>query len=207
MHINQIQRRPEELGDWFQRWGWVTNPDWTPGNTSVPQRLTLPNVVSSEHSPTGVLWARTNPNSATAPLNPNFRLNGTTFLEDGSDVRPFVHGDVWADPLRPGSTKSMSGGPEAEIGNRAFNSPIGGNEVVQRSAFLAIKHDFSDSLSAFAQVLVGRSESNFVSYRGGYSLQDGWFGTIYRDNAFLPASVAAAMDEAGIDSVAHRHLR
>src|SRR5690606_26122577 len=36
MHINQIYRRPEDLGDWFQRWGWVTNPDWAPGNTSVP---------------------------------------------------------------------------------------------------------------------------------------------------------------------------
>lgn len=201
LHINQINREPEDLGDWFQRWGWVTNPAWTPGNTSVPQRLTLPNVVSSEHSPTGVLWARTNPNSATAPLNNNFALNGTTFLQDGSDVRQFVRGDVWADPRRPGSTKSMSGGPEADIGNRAFASPINGNEVVQRSAFVAIKHDFNDSFSAYAQALVGRSESNTVSQRGGYSLQDGWFGTIYRDNAFLPASVASAMDAAGIDSV------
>ena len=44
-----------KLGDWFQRTGFVTNPAWksatlTPG---VPQRLTLPQVISSVHSPYG----------------------------------------------------------------------------------------------------------------------------------------------------------
>src|SRR5690606_35784813 len=59
-HINQIARDPEDLdSDWWQRWGWVTNPAWAPGAPpGVPQRLTLPWVTSSEHSPTGVLWAR-----------------------------------------------------------------------------------------------------------------------------------------------------
>jgi len=201
MEIKQIAREAEDLnGDWHKRWGWVTNPAWTPGS-NVPQRLTLPYVVSSEHSPTGILWARTNPTSATAALNNNFKLNGMTFLDDGSDVRPFIKGDVYADPLRVGSTKSMSGGPEAAIGNRAFGSGVGGNEVVSRSAFAGVKYDFSDSVSAFAQVMLGRSESNFVSLRGGSSLQDGWFATIFRDNAYLPQSVATAMDSAGISSV------
>lgn len=40
--IDQIERDPRDLGDWFQRYGFVTNPAWrsatlTPG---VPQRLT-----------------------------------------------------------------------------------------------------------------------------------------------------------------------
>jgi len=203
MRIAQINREASSLGDWFQRWGTVTNPAWVSATATpnVPQRLTLPNVVSSEHSPTGILWARTNPNSATAPLNPNFKLNGTTFLEDGSDVRTFIKGDVYADPLRPGSTKSMSGGPEAARAFDAFGSPINGNEVVARSAFAAVKYDFNDSVSAFAQILAGRSESNSVSMRGGYSLQDGWYATLYRENPFLPASVASAMDAAGITSV------
>ncbi|HWK54561.1 MAG TPA: TonB-dependent receptor, partial [Hyphomicrobiales bacterium] len=116
------------------------------------------------------------------------------------DVRNFVHGDVYAAPNRSGSTKSMAGGPEASVGDRAFGSGVGGNEVVSRSAFTAIKFDVSDSLSLFAQGLVGRSESNFISYRGGVSLQDGWYATVFRDNAFLPANVAQAMDAAGIDS-------
>lgn len=198
LHINQINREADELEDWYQRYGWVTNPAWAPGNTSVPQRLTVRDTVSSEHSPTGVIWAR-NGSSSTSPLIP-FSMNGMTFLEDGSDVRPFVQGSIYAAPNRSGSTKSMSGGPEVGIANRAFGTGISGNEVVSRSAFLAVKHDFSDKFSAYAQALVGRSESNTVSVRGGASLQDGWFATIYRENAFLPASVASAMDAANISS-------
>lgn len=198
LHVNQINREADELDDWYQRYGWVTNPAWTPGNTSVPQRLTVRDVVSSEHSPTGVIWAR-NGSSSTSPAIP-FSMNGMTFLEDGSDVRRFVQGSIYAAPNRSGSTKSMSGGPEVGIANDAFGSGLAGNEVVSRSAFLAVKHDFSDKFSAYAQALVGRSESNSVSVRGGASLQDGWFATIYRDNAFLPASVASAMDAANIGS-------
>ncbi|MDY6983915.1 MAG: TonB-dependent receptor plug domain-containing protein, partial [Pseudomonadota bacterium] len=204
MHVNQINREARELDDWYQRYGWVTNPAWVSATATpnVPQRLTLRNVVSSEHSPTGVIWARTGPNAANSngTLVPNFTMNGMTFLEDGSDVRPFIRGDVYAAPNRSGSTKSMSGGPEAAIGSRAFGSGLAGNEVVSRSAFIGIQHDVSDSLTVFAQALAGRSESNSVSVRGGPSLQDGWFATIYRENAFLPDSVAAAMDAAGISS-------
>ncbi len=197
--IDQINRNPEELGSWWQRWGWVTNPEWSPGAPpGVPQRLTLPWVTSSEHSPTGVIWARAGSNSS-SPLIP-FRMNGTTFLEDGSGVREFIQGDVYAAPNRPGSTKSMSGGPEARIHNRAFGGGPSGQEVVNRSGFVAAQYAFTDNLRGFAQILVGRSESNSVTERGGYSLQDGWYATVYRENAFLPASVAAAMDEAGIDS-------
>src|SRR5690606_15489349 len=119
-----------------------------------------------------------------------FAMNGMTFLEDGSGVRNFIEGDVYAAPNRSGSTKSMSGGPEAQIHNRAFGGAPSGNEVVQRSGFAAIQYEVSDSLTAFAQVMAGRSESNSVSQRGGNSLQDGWYATVYRENAFLPASVA-----------------
>jgi outer membrane receptor protein involved in Fe transport len=204
MKINAIQREAEDLdGDWFQRYGWVTNPNWISATATPnePQRLTLPNVASSEHSPTGVIWARTGDKAATSngTLAP-FSLNGMTFTEDGSDVRDFIEGDVYAAPNRSGSTKSMSGGPEAGIANRAFGSGVSGNEVVSRSAFAAIQYEFSPELSVYAQILAGRSESNSVSRRGGASLQDGWFATIYRDNAFLPENVGAAMDAAGIDS-------
>jgi len=201
LEIKQIIREAEDIdGDWYQRWGWVTNPAWvsTAATPNVPARLTMPNVASSEHSPTGVIWAR-NGSASTSPLSP-FALNGMTFLDDGSDVRNFIKGDVYAAPNRSGSTKSMAGGPEAAVANRAFGSGLGGNAVVSRSAFAAAKYDFSDSFSAFAQIMAGRSESNTVSNRGGASLQDGWFATIYRENAFLPASVAAQMDAAGLKS-------
>jgi len=204
LHINQINREADELDGWYQRYGWVTNPAWVSNTATpnVPARLTVRNTISSEHSPTGVIWARTGPNAGNSngTLVPNFTMNGMTFLEDGSDVRPFVKGDIYAAPNRSGSTKSMSGGPEVGIANRAFGTGIAGNEVVSRSAFVAIKHDFNDKFSAFAQAMAGRSESNSVSVRGGSSLQDGWFGTVYRENAFLPASVASAMDAANITS-------
>ncbi len=201
LQIKQILRDPTELdNDWWQRWGWVTNPKWvsataTPGE---PQRLTLPWVSSTEHTPTGMIWARTASNS-TATLRP-FAFNGMTFTDDGSAVRPFIKGDVYAAPNRTGSTKSMSGGPEGEIANRAFENGPYGAETITRSMFTGAKYDFSDSLSGFAQVMVGRAETNSPGRRSQYFLRDTFHATIFRDNAFLPASVASAMDTAGISS-------
>jgi iron complex outermembrane recepter protein len=200
LEIKEIRRLPEDLGDWFQRWGWVTNPDWVSATATpnVPQRLTLPWVTSSEHSPTGVIWARRG-NNSTSPMIP-FALNGMTFTEDGRDVRQFIHGDVYAAPWRSGSTKSMAGGPEAQIHNRAFNGGPFGANAINRNAFTAVKYDFSDTFTGFAQILVGRSESMQNDIRGNLALRDGWFATVFRDNAFLPEHVGRAMDDAGITS-------
>ncbi len=201
LHIKQILRDPAALdGDWWQRWGYVTNPAWVSATATPnePQRLTLPWVSSSEHSPTGVIWART-ATSSTATLRP-FALNGMTFLDDASGVRPFIKGDVYAAPNRTGSTKSMSGGPEGQIANNAFENGPYGAETISRSMFTAAKYDFSDSVSGFAQVMVGRAETNSPGRRSQYFLRDNFHATIYRDNAFLPPSVAAAMDTAGITS-------
>ncbi|MDR0781816.1 MAG: TonB-dependent receptor [Pseudomonadales bacterium] len=200
-HINQINRDPTSLdSDWYQRWGYVTNPAWVSATATpnIPQRLSVPHVCSNEHSPTGVIWARTGATSG-SPLVP-FSMNGMTFTDDGKDVRQFIQGDYYVAPSRAGATKSMAGGPECDTANRAFGGGPAGNEVVQRTGFTAIKYDFSDKLTGFAQVLIGRSESNSVSERGNASLQDGWYATIYRENAFLPASVAKAMDDANITS-------
>jgi outer membrane receptor protein involved in Fe transport len=196
---DQVTRKASENdASWYQRWGYVTNPAWVSATATpdIPQRLSLPNVCSSEHSPTGVIWARRGANS-NSPLN-NFALNGMTFTENGQDVRPFVHGDVYADPARSGSTKSMSGGPECAYAFDAFGGGASSAESISRTGFSAIKYDFTDKFTGFAQVMLGRSESNNVAERGSASLQDGWYATIYRENAFLPASVAQAMDTAGI---------
>ncbi|MDR2213047.1 MAG: TonB-dependent receptor [Pseudomonadales bacterium] len=199
--INQVTRLASENdSDWYQRWGYVTNPAWISASATpnVPQRLSLPNVCSSEHSPTGVIWARTGANS-NSPLNP-FAMNGMTFTEDGQNVRPFVHGDVYADPARSGSTKSMSGGPECAYAFDAFGGGAGGDRSINRAGFFGAKYDLTDNLSLIGEIMIGRSESGGVAERGGGSLQDGWYATIYRENAFLPDSVAQAMDEAGISS-------
>lgn len=199
-HINQITRNPEELdSDWFQRWSWVTNPAWSPGAPAgIPQRLTLPWVSSSEASPTGVIWARSGTTSTSALIP--FTYNGQTFLNDGSATRTFIKGDVYAAPNRTGSTKTMSGGPEGQIHNAAFEGGPAGSEAVGRSAFSAVKYDFNDSLSGFAQILVGRRESNVKNIRSIYTMADARYATIYRNNAFLPEDIGAAMDAAGIGS-------
>lgn len=181
--INQILRAPEELDhDWWQRWGHVQNPSWSPGAApGIPQRLTLPWVSSTDHTPTGMIDA------------PGFSLDGYTFTDDGEHIRPFILGDVVG-------TNSQSGGPEGRVADRAFESGPYGAETIGRSGFAAVKYDFSDTLSGFAQVMVGRSESNSPDRRSAYVLRGGWAATIYRDNAFLPAEVAQAMDEEGIES-------
>src|SRR5690606_31698733 len=67
LEIEQIFRDPAQA-DWFRGWGFVTNPAWSPGDTSVPQRLTLPLVASTEHSPYGMIWARTG-NASTSAMH------------------------------------------------------------------------------------------------------------------------------------------
>lgn len=181
-YINNIERRPEDLDpDFYQRWGHVTNPAWVSAaaTPNVPQRLTLPNVCSSQHSPYGLISA------------PGTPLNRMKFLPDGSGITPFVNGSVTA----LGGTASMSGGPECDTANRAFGS--GGAdaaEVVGRSGFVGVQYDLTDNTTVFGQILTGRSESNNQNHRGSYELEAPWTATVFRNNAFLPASVAAIMD-------------
>ncbi len=96
-----------ELGDWFQRYGFVTNPAWksataTPG---VPQRLTLPNVISSVHSPYGRIdTAYTAISPATGlgtTVAPNFSYRNYVFTDDGKGVRPFVSGAITSGSAAP----------------------------------------------------------------------------------------------------------
>lgn len=181
--INQIQRAPEDLDPgWWKNWGWVTNPDWSPGAPAgTPQRLTLPYVSSLDVNPMGIINA------------PGFALDGYSFTEDGRNVRPLARGDVVG-------TNNQSGGPEADIAKRAFDNGPYGAETIGRSMFAGAQYDFTDNLSGFAQVMVGRSESNSPDRRSDYVLRGGWAATVYRDNAFLPEEVGAAMDAAGISS-------
>lgn len=65
------------------------------------------------------------------------------------------------------------------------------------SAFLRAEHDLGENLTAFAEGLYARSHTDqeaFYNYATTALAQY----TIYRDNAYLPASIAARMDAAGI---------
>jgi outer membrane receptor protein involved in Fe transport len=198
--IDQIERNPTELGDWFQRWGFVTNPAWrsptlTPG---VPQRLTLPNVISSVHSPYGRIdtaYSALSPTTGLGVETPatrvaNFTYLNNVFTPDGAGLRPFVPGAITAGS---GGTQSMSGGPEFDAATRAFEGGPFGAEVKEPSAFLGLKYDVTDRLRLFTQAMYGVSESNQYHQRGLPHLQDIWFGTIYSGNPYLPAALQQAM--------------
>ncbi len=186
-NINQIYRTPQSLGNWNSI-GWVTNPEWFPGApVGIPQRLTLPNVHSTMHTPAGMI------------NQPGFSLDRHTFTEDGSSVRPFIQGDVYS-WQNPGATNTQSGGGEAHNAERAFDGGPSGNEVEQHSTFFGIKHDLNSDLSIYGQAMYGKTASNTRGVRGNPHLQDSWHGTIYVDNPFLPDEVRQAMIAEGLES-------
>ncbi len=193
-YINQYERQPEDMDpDFWKRWGLVTNPAYKatdPPGTN-PQRLTLPWVTSSFSSPYGLITPGPAATAAQTAQYNSAGLNRMKFLPDGSGITPFINGDVVA----LGGTQSMSGGPEAAIHNRAFGADSGA-EVVGRSAFLGLRYDLTDTIEVYGQAMAGRSESSQDFSRSFYELGGLGSMTIYRDNAYLPASVAAAMDRA-----------
>jgi outer membrane receptor protein involved in Fe transport len=189
--IDQIERDPTQLGDWFQRWGFVQ----TPGQP----RRTLPNVISSVHSPFGRIdtaYSALNPATGLGTTTvPGFAFLNNVFTEDGTGVRPFVSGSVTSGA---GGTQSMSGGPEFDAATRAFEGGPFGAEVREPSAFVGFKYDVNDRLRLFTDALWGESESNQYHQRGLPHMQDIWFSTIYSGNPFLPANVQQAMTQQGV---------
>ena len=194
-HIDQIQRDPDSLGSWFQRLGFVTNPGFvsataTPG---VPVRRTLPNVVSSLHSPTGRIDTAYPLSNVQTAAGVPFTLRNTVFLDDGSGVRPFISGPITSGS---GGTQSMSGGSEVAPGSAAFPGGPYGARVNEKSAFLGLKYDINDKVNVFGHAMYGSSRSDQLDQRGLPHLQDIWFATIYSGNPFLPGSCAAGDDGA-----------
>ena len=191
--VHQIDRDMSAAsGQWdsFKRWGHVTNPAWSTWRTAnptaplsqspVPQRLTLPYVHSTAHTPTGLISAA------------GSALNRQTFASNGQSTRPFVLGDV-ASISGIGSTQSQSGGPEASIADLSFNAGPFGNEVVQEALFGGFKFDANDRLTLTGDIIVSNTQSNTYNQLGIPHLTTPWQATIYRDNPFLPQSVRDVM--------------
>jgi len=181
LEIKQINGDNNDI-DNFRRWGWVKNPAWSPGAPlGTPQRLTLPDVVSTLSSPTGLISAAGTP------------LNRMQFSLDGKSLAPFVLGDVVSLPGGSGSTSSMSGGPEAARAYDTFDNSPSAAGVVSRSMFLGVQYDVSDRLKVTLDGRTGRTESMNDSTRGGFELESPWNMLIAVDNAFLPEDVRQTM--------------
>jgi iron complex outermembrane recepter protein len=197
--INRLAADVRDRTDWYENFGHVTNPAWSPG-AAVPQRLTLPCVSPTDRAPAGMLWSRVGDSIATtAPLT-SFAYNGMVFTDDGQNVRPFVRAPYYSAPGGVGSTTTMGGdcnNPEFAEYMQSRNA-VSGREVVSRSGFFGAQYQFTDRLTGFVQALAGRSESTFHDNLGGVVFTGGWHGKVFRENAFLANPVRQAMDAAGI---------
>src|SRR5690606_20631802 len=200
--IKQIDRNrnPEDVGDWFQRWGFVQNPAWSPGAPpGVPQRLKVPFVHSSMHSPGGII---NDAFDAAGNLVP-FTLDRYTFLPDGRSVRPFAMGDAGChgSPADGCTIQSTQGGPEFSNANIAFTGGPYGAEVERWNAFVGLQYDVSDRTRLFGHLLAGETESNQHDRPGNPHLMGIWHATVYRENAFLPAGVLERMFAEGVERI------
>jgi iron complex outermembrane recepter protein len=191
--IDQIGPQSKDRLDNWMDWGLVRNPAWvsataTPG---VPQRITKPYVFSAQSATQGLIIQST----------PGFAYRNWTFTDDGKGIRPYAFGD-FVSISGAGAQNNQSGGQEYKYYDQAFFRGPRGNDVAQRSGFLGFKFEASDRLTLTAQMAAGRSESNYFGQHSNVSIA----GTVYawkifRDNAYLPAQLAAEMDRLNLDMI------
>ncbi len=221
--IDQIQRNPDEVGDWFRRWGFVQNPDWTAASpAAVPRNLKLPDVHSTVHSPTGKIDKALN-GATVVPLTLNGQsVFGQNFTMDGRSLVPFAPGTVVGCGATPacitgapppaagaapastgtgsGGTGTQSGGAEAAIANDAVNGGPYGAEVRRENIFAGFTFDPTDDMRLFGNLIYGTTESNNLNDRGIPHGTSPWHYQIFRDNAFLPQALRQAMIDQNVTS-------
>ncbi len=137
-----------------------------------PILLTRPGVVSSAYTYGGLI-----------PRGP---LAGLHFLPDGQAV-PFDYGT--------NTTPSVQiGGDGVDVGRERTLSP----ELSRHTAFAYLSHEMTPNMTAYAQALYGRTDTEFdkdPSY-----MQGQWEATIYIDNPWLPENLREMMVDAGVES-------
>jgi iron complex outermembrane receptor protein len=74
----------------------------------------------------------------------------------------------------------------------------------RQNVFAHFKYDFTDDKMGFIQVLQG--EHSVESLPSPLGFAPGWSQTIFRDNPYVPASVAQRMDAAGVTSFPYNRL-
>ena len=167
--------------DWYNGTGLVTNPQWLANGTG-PRLLTLPNVSSTRYTEGGLI------------NQPGSALDRLMFLKDGSVV-PFVQGPIAAVGT---GTFSQSGG----IGYNLQADAGGGGGVYpnleRTTGFVYADYSLTDNLSAYVQLMYGHSMTNY--HEGGGIGFTQWQGTIYQDNAYLPAAIRQQMVNEGLQS-------
>ncbi|MES2605533.1 MAG: TonB-dependent receptor, partial [Pseudomonadota bacterium] len=154
-----------------------------------PQQLTLPNVTTTNSSPTGLFRATNTP------------LDWMKFSQDGTRLEPFVLGSTTA-TTGTGNSATTSGSPEAGIDYQTSLLGPTGMEVVSRSSLFGAQYDFSSTLTGFVQLIAGRTESNDTSNNANFSMVNTFAPLIAVDNAYLPDSVRQVMQARGLTQIA-----
>jgi iron complex outermembrane receptor protein len=180
-HVDEVNRNPADLDQgWFQRWGYVNNPAWRstdPPGTN-PRRLVVPWAAPAVPHVNGRITGATGAGAS--------QLNNMRFTDDGSALVPFGVGCVNDGTVIAGCADAITshltqpGGPAT-------------SEVEQTNAFFGIKFAVTDSVALFGDILIGSVESNSTPYVSAATWTGIWAPTVYRENAYLPASVRSAM--------------
>jgi iron complex outermembrane receptor protein len=145
---------------------------FTRGVSAVPRRFYAPEGRSRVITPGGLI--------------PSGPLAFTQFV-DGSPV-----------PLGTGS--EVIGTAQIGGGGLDLNQEWAGlrPDDKRHSTFLHYKHDFAEDMTGFVQIMQGVHENTSLPSPTG--MAPGWGMTIFRENPYLPASIAQRMDTLGLTS-------
>lgn len=164
--------------DWFRNWGTVDV-----GGNGQP-RVVASDVRSRLYTAGGLIRL------------PGSALHMTHFTTGGVPEK-FVDGTL------VGRTRQVGGtGFYGDIGSKEEDQTGQGSlypDTERGSVFAYVDHEFNDAFTGFAQVMHGRNDVDFVGH-GAHQESEPWQVTIYRDNAFLPASVRDIMVAEGRES-------
>jgi iron complex outermembrane receptor protein len=115
------------------------------------------------------------------------------FNKEGTALVPFDYGTIK-------DSQYFAGGVDAEIYNQGKGSGVSSPEVETDFVFAGAEYQVNDALAVFAQGMWGKTYSEQAQIRGDHILYSIWAPTIYRDNYYLPAEVAAIMDANNLKS-------
>ncbi|MEQ8207606.1 MAG: TonB-dependent receptor [Woeseia sp.] len=156
--------RPYSFGDGIM--SWVNNPDNTGPADGIPDRIAI-----------------NNPHSISITYDPNFVVDGTRYVYDGS-LRPIGNQTCY------GTT--CAGGPDGYNNNeRLLRTP---RDVI--SAMSTIEYDLTDNVKLFS----GLDFSFAETVTNGQSFFDSAL-VLERENPTIPAEVLALMDANGLTTL------
>ncbi len=184
--INQLGDR-----DWYQSCGLVSSSAAGAGSSqSNPLLVPACNLRSSVWSTEGVL----NPKNANVPGGSYVPALGEITFDPNGQAVAFNQGTVY-----PGNVQS--GGSGKDLSN-VLNVLLPASK--RTNAFAYYDYDVSDNLNVYVQGIYSKqflSRAGLVGNVGGGTLPGFHPATIYRDNAFLPASISQYMTTNNINSL------